>query len=546
MAQHFCYPCGKEGSGVGKSTHAVSDPVQCYDWVLKYLNNVAEGIQNDGNGFATKDDGKTYSVKIPDGTTDIVAAEFNEPGTEAFGQMFGIKPMNDEDKALVAKGLRLPTGDYHQAPCAKTGRAAILRSGPNTASVDSLNFSHLGGEEHVKSVQAMTEMISSMVGMVGMRGFGLHHVACVYHSTGPCKMVDIERGVSSQWANNFSQGYVPLMDNNDMFWTATLGPLLDAFIRDGVEFYPMRWDGGHGKEVFSVMASQCGKALIEVAAPEAGGRSPEQFHKMLHPRAAPSNLVNLNDDRKLVPIRISRAIGHELMDKVLDFYGQGPNKQRAAALGFHSRLISDVTYDSDRAVLLELAPGVTLHVQLWARKESSPGGPSFPTSSAFERATTEPINGGSNQVDGGQPASAQSFCRDGVWTVSRYNKFVVQTHEGIMSPLPPPDYDTLHPPAGITQDMFIDEHFAWGCYSDKCDLAAAGKAFYDFGSRVQWQGFNGHWSAYSYDPSGYGVQLHWIYASPGFKPEGTPPGVCWSTNKEGICDGSFPSGRQEM
>merc|ERR1712061_971953 len=97
-------------------------------------------------------------------------------------------------------------------------------------------------------------------------------------------------------------------------------------------------------------------------------------------------------------------------DKVLDFYGQSPNRKRAAALGFHSRVMSDVTYDSDRAVLLELAPGASVHTQFWARKESSPGGPPFLSDSAFERATIEPVNGGSNQVDGGQPATAQSFC----------------------------------------------------------------------------------------------------------------------------------------
>merc|ERR1712186_191847 len=120
-----------------------------------------------------------------------------------------------------------------------------------------------------------------------------------------------------------------------------------------------------------------------------------------------------------------------------------------------------------------------------------------------------------------------------------------------MSPLPPPGYDILHPPVGITMDMFVDEHFAWGCASDKFDMAAGGKALYVFGSRVQWYGpfhVHGHdlWTVYSYDPSGYGVQLHWSYASPGFKPEGTAPGMCWSPNKEGICDGSFPSGKQEL
>merc|ERR1712151_645619 len=74
------------------------------------------------------------------------------------------------------------------------------------------------------------------------RRFGLHGVFCAYHSSGPCSLNNIEQGVSKAWAGNFSKGYQPLMDNNIMMQVQTLGPLLNMFQRDGISFYPMRWN----------------------------------------------------------------------------------------------------------------------------------------------------------------------------------------------------------------------------------------------------------------------------------------------------------------
>jgi hypothetical protein len=49
---------------------------------------------------------------------------------------------------------------------------------------------------------------------------------------------DIEDGIASTWANNFTNGYIPLMDSGTMVYTLILGPLLEAFLRDGVFMEP--------------------------------------------------------------------------------------------------------------------------------------------------------------------------------------------------------------------------------------------------------------------------------------------------------------------
>ena len=62
-----------------------------------------------------------------------------------------------------------------------------------------------------------------------------------------------------------------MMDNNLMLWTPTLGPLLEAFICDGINFYLMRWDNSDGTDIYSVLANPCGLTLIEIASNDTGG-----------------------------------------------------------------------------------------------------------------------------------------------------------------------------------------------------------------------------------------------------------------------------------
>jgi hypothetical protein len=253
--------------------------------------------------------------------------------------------------------------------------------------------------------------------------------------------------------------------------------------------------------------------------------------------------------RPLAPLRISRAVGASLFDATLAFYGVGAAADGSAgaaaadALGFsHSTILLDETDSAsgDRAVTIMLAPNATVHLQLWARSEEdddddAAGPPPFPSPQDFEAAV------GSNQVNGGQPSSSAAFCAAGQWTVASYNAYVLSTHETVMSPIPNNNAiaattaaDTaaehgggggagggdgdgdgddvyLHPPAGSSFDAFVDDHLSWDCTNPtECDLASGGTALYALGSRVQWLGSpDGGWAAYSYDPSGFGFELHW-------------------------------------
>merc|ERR1711990_824446 len=98
-----------------------------------------------------------------------------------------------------------------------------------------------------------------------------------------------------------------------LFWTATLGPLLDALLRDGIDFYPMVWTApasasGPTRDVYSVLMSPCGKQLVEVAALENGGRSRDIFHEMDIPRAIFEEWNEPVDPvvQGLMPLRMSR------------------------------------------------------------------------------------------------------------------------------------------------------------------------------------------------------------------------------------------------
>merc|ERR1712125_177851 len=137
-------------------------------------------------------------------------------------------------------------------------------------------------------------------------------------------------------------GYSPLMDNNLLLWTPTLRPLLDLFLRDGVHFYPMRWTAklhGEVREVYSVLASPCGKQLYEIAAPDSGGRPAEQFHKMAMSRAVFEHW-NEPGPLPLVPSRVSRAVTPAQLNDVLEFYG-ATGSPKAAQLGFSGKVLLD-------------------------------------------------------------------------------------------------------------------------------------------------------------------------------------------------------------
>jgi hypothetical protein len=104
----------------------------------------------------------------------------------------------------------------------------------------------------------------------------------------------------------------------------------------------------------------------------------------------------------------------------------------ATKLGFNTTILADETINDMQAVTIMLSPDTTVHLQLWARPEEEvSSSPDFPTVADFEEGAL------SNQINGGQPASAKEFCKSGTWTVSRFNLYMKQTHESTYSPAPP-------------------------------------------------------------------------------------------------------------
>ena len=72
-------------------------------------------------------------------------------------------------------------------------------------------------------------------------------------------------------------------------------------------------------------------------------------------------------------------------------------------------------------------------------------------------------------------------------------------------------------------------------------MALGGRALYRLGSRVQWVGTGETgWAPYSYDPAGYGIELHWYAAPDGFAPSGVAHPGCFSAfESNGTCSGAI-------
>lgn len=550
-AQHYCIPphCSSPHAVVGKYTTAASRPVDCYDWFFRYLNNVVPGQHNNGSGYrnTTSDHGESIKEAFDSSSRDIFAMEANECGLTLGAVVNETRPMTPKEKALVARKQRLPTGGLHQCPCALQGRAHIIDATQHREQPAR------NSEPSAPSGAPMSKEEKEFIAKGGVNGiFGVHAVMCAFHSSGPCLLDQIERGVSRLWAGNFSHGYHPLMDNNLMLWTPTLGPILDLFHKDGVEFYPMRWfaptEDGH-TEVFSVLVSPCGKVLYEIAAPEAGGRARDLFHAMPMSRAV---LREWNEPagQPLVPLRFAHAVPVRLMDQMLEFYG-ATGSADAKALGFETTVLLDETGDDgSRAVTLKLSGSASVHLQLWAVPQ--PDGikadfegwvePWHPGPGGFEGDFAEARN--INQVTGAPVEAAADFCQSGTWSVDIYSWYMLHTHKATLAPVPS-NTSTLSPPMGEPMNIFLDDHISWDCISDECELAAGSRALFNAGSHLTYVPYKDSitegktfWWPYSHDPAGYGVQLHWFNQVTGFQPEGKIPLACFRGLPDGTCEGA--------
>eukprot|EP00929_Paragymnodinium_shiwhaense_P108998 TRINITY_DN75355_c0_g1_i1.p1 TRINITY_DN75355_c0_g1~~TRINITY_DN75355_c0_g1_i1.p1 ORF type:complete len:574 (-),score=93.42 TRINITY_DN75355_c0_g1_i1:175-1896(-) len=549
-AQHYCIEpfCKAEHPVVGKYTMAATEPDVCYEWLFKYLNNVVPGSDNRGSGYwRTKSiQGKDIVEAYDTSKTDVLAMESNECGLT-----MGKPPTNPTTAAeeeLVKAGQRLQTGTFHQCPCALEGRAHIINAtGSKAEGQSGQQEGIVASSEEDEPIPPMSMAEAMWYKRGGVNGiFGLHAVKCAFHSSGPCLLKEIEEGVSRAWQGNFSKGYVPLMDNNLMLWTPTLGPLLDMFLRDGVQFYPMRWqapteDDGT-REVFSVMVSPCGKVLYEIAAPDAGGRAREEFHQMETARAIFKDW-NQPGDRPLMPLRVSKVVTPELMDKMLAFYGVSDAK-RAEGLGFHTTVLQDDTSkDGRRVVTLKLSDLATVHMQIWSVPEPKMPQPWSPNpEGGFAQDFKDAVH--SNQVTGKTLERAREFCTSGEWSVARYNWYVLQTHEASLAPVPA-NSSTMTPPAGNIMNSFMDDHISWDCTADSCEISAGIRSLYTAGSRVTFYKFEDkYWWPYSHDPAGYGIELHWSHVKADFQPQGEVPPICFEAKADGTCPGAQPSVRE--
>jgi len=538
-SQSYCMPpfCKEQQAVVGKYTVAASDASVCYDWFFKYLNNVIPGIQNKGKGYidTTSVSGQTIKESYDYSKTDILAMEGNECGLSASAVLNATRQMTKEAGALVQKGQRLATGEVNQCPCAIQGRAHIIHA--------THARKHLRGVPRGDVPSQLSHIFSQAEADFVMSGgmnnvFGLHAVSCAFHSSGPCSMKQIEQGVARAWEGNFSEGYVPLMDNNLMLWTQTLGPLIDLFQREGVEFYPMRWTAPTAtgaREVFSIVASPCGKVLFELASADPGGRPPEHFHQMSMARAV---FKEWNDPAglPLVPLRVSRAVTPELLDQVLEFYG-ATGQPDAVQRGFHTTvLLNETGADGRRAITLKMSGSAAVHMQIWASHETDEPEPWAPNpNGGFSQDFKAAV--GMNQVTGTGLEPSQGFCAKGTWSVARYTWYMLQTHKATMAPVPA-NTSTMSPPVGNAMNLFLDDHISWDCTAPECDSAVGGRALYNANSRITWDDFNGLWWPYSYDPAGYGIQLHWYGVHKDFQPSGNRPLTCFHPQADGTCPGS--------
>jgi hypothetical protein len=180
---------------IGKSTHAASDAPGCYEWYLRYLNNVVEGANNTGKGWLEFEiPGFGTAREAFDVPPNVLALETNEGGTLIgnYTQNTTLPPSAAQQK-LIDQGLRLPTGAVHQCPCALAGRAHTL----NASTDDLLDFSTVEDEwggayvERVKAVlNHTTAAARSAMSPVEARHFspvnifGLHAISCPFHSSG--------------------------------------------------------------------------------------------------------------------------------------------------------------------------------------------------------------------------------------------------------------------------------------------------------------------------------------------------------------------------
>ena len=339
--------------------------------------------------------------------------------------------------------------------------------------------------------------------------FGVHAVNCSYHAMGECTLNEIERDFQAQYATAWSgQGVIPpLMEHNLGLSVASLDVLLARFEAGGVPFRALRWtDAATGMPYFSALASPCGTVLLEFISRDIGSRSPASFSAARHPRFdfdLPHNAAlepSLVNPLGLAPLKVSRATQKSL-DDIEAFYHGILNASKLRRERFDD--------GAERLTLKmpDVSSGASsVHLQFWR-----------PASGADVAHT---------------PSTPSSTSCSG-WTVGgweRYLNGVLAT--GVRSPL-----------CGFPK--VFDFHFSYDCVDEACvidDVVDRLEALGSAKPKYRWSAspqppLGTWWNLYIADPTGYGVETHFVHWRNPPDPASVSPG-CFGTFSNGTCPGA--------
>eukprot|EP00040_Diaphanoeca_grandis_P015716 m.80544 g.80544 ORF g.80544 m.80544 type:complete len:447 (+) comp25319_c1_seq3:252-1592(+) len=345
--------------------------------------------------------------------------------------------------------------------------------------------------------------------------FGIHTVNCSHHPYGTCPQYMIEEAFQTAFGD-FSR-YHPLMDYNLGFWTSALDVLVKRFEADGVASYPMRWSTSDGGTRFSVLVNPCGTVLLEFISDSVGTLDPAWFEEVV-PRMDFDGIWNkpppgVGGPYGLVPIKVSRATTN--IAQVYIFY--------TGLFGTPPTVLSNVTFaDGTKFLAIKLpdtSQGITsVHLQFWQSRPT-------PTDAVPPGGGGDDVGGG-----GGDPDACTS------WSVASWENFIVTTNaEAIASST-----------CGFPK--WLDFHYSYDCLDANCNLDDFVARLDRMGAKYRWVAADIKpgvlwWVLYFYDPSGYGVELHFSVT----RPPSVHPNVsliapsCFGSFTNGTCPGSLPN-----
>ena len=333
--------------------------------------------------------------------------------------------------------------------------------------------------------------------------FGVHATNCSFHTLGGgCSLAEVERGFRAE-LDGFRR-FVPLMDINLGLWASSLGQLISAFDRDGVPFFPMRWES-NGTTFFSALANPCGTVLIEFISSELGGSNATRFRPFPYARMDFEVVHNVpptpsrSNPLGLAPLKISRAT-HKL-DEVASFYG---------SIFGATVLLRQRLKDGGEKLVIKMPDTSTgpstVHLQFW---KPAPGDDLGVAASTARGA-------GTTNCDG--------------WTVATWEAYLNEClATGIQSPT-----------CGFPKAL--DFHFSYDCLDPACVLDPIADALTARRAPFRWAYIGGErpwWTLYLADPTGYGIELHYVRWSNPPAVEDMAP-LCFHAFSNGTCPGAEP------